>query len=136
MGVISCAVYRSATHEPPPGSWITYTEEQAGYGSTQWAVARVKDRRDGHLALRASTLSIQLTAVRLGAGQALIPCYLGDKDKSLVRLTDKIDELDAVHWLIVHRDLRHLPSVRVVMQCVRELFDSERALLEGQCAWR
>jgi DNA-binding transcriptional LysR family regulator len=131
LGVISCAVYQSAVIKPPAGAWITYTEEQSHYVSAQWTIARAMGERNGHISFRASTLSMQLNAVRRGAGKAVIPCYLADQDNMLVRSTVKIDDLDAVHWLIVHRDLRQLPIVRIMMQRISELFKEEHALLKG-----
>jgi len=41
-------------------------------------------------------------------------------------------EVFADQWLLVHRDLRALPRVRAVMDAVIELFQRERALLEGR----
>jgi hypothetical protein len=43
-----------------------------------------------------------------------------------------VPEVFAEQWLLVHRDLRALPRVRAVMDAVIELFQREKALLEGR----
>lgn len=132
LGVISCAVYASTTQAPPSGAWVTYSSEQAYYLSTQWSMDQIAKDPRGHFAMRASTLSAQLTAIRSGAGKGVVPCYLGDSDPSLARVSGVIPELEAVHWLIVHRDLRDLPRVRAITRCIKGMFEAERALLEGR----
>jgi DNA-binding transcriptional LysR family regulator len=69
---------------------------------------------------------------RAGAGLAVLPCYLGDPDPVLKRVGGIIEEVFADQWLLVHRDLRALPRVRAVMDAVVELFQREKALLEGR----
>ena len=132
LGVISCAVYSSAVNAPSPGAWVSYSSEQAYYLSTQWSMDQIAKDPKGHFALRASTLSAQLTAIRAGAGIGVVPCYLGDTDTTLMRVSRVVPELEAVHWLIVHRDLRDLPRVQAVIRCVRGMFEADRPLLEGR----
>jgi DNA-binding transcriptional LysR family regulator len=131
VGTIACAVYRSVScttvGELP---WIAYTEDQAHYASARWIAQRV-EVAGGCIAIRASSMAIQLSAVRAGAGMAVLPCYVGDAELGLVRVADRIAELDAVHWLIVHRDLRRVPRVRAVMDWIRDIFSSQRSRLEG-----
>ena len=43
-----------------------------------------------------------------------------------------LPDVFADQWLLVHRDLRALPRVRAVMDAVIELFQRERALIEGR----
>jgi DNA-binding transcriptional LysR family regulator len=71
-------------------------------------------------------------AARAGAGLAVLPCYLGDPDPALKRVGGVVPEVFADQWLLVHRDLRALPRVRAVMDAVVDLFQRERALLEGR----
>ena len=57
-----------------------------------WLTARLGDRPPR---VRANRLSLQLGAIRAGAGLGLLPCIVGDADASLVRVTPPIDELAA-----------------------------------------
>ncbi|HEY4891558.1 MAG TPA: LysR family transcriptional regulator, partial [Reyranella sp.] len=70
--------------------------------------------------------------VRSGAALGVLPCYLGDPDPALKRVGGVVPEVFAEQWLLVHRDLRALPRVRAVMDAVIELFQREKALLEGR----
>src|SRR3546814_5047061 len=73
-------------------------------------------------------------AARTGAGLAVLPCYLGDGDPALRRVGQALEEVAADQWLLVHRDLRALPRVRAVMDALIQLFQEQRAVIEGRPA--
>lgn len=129
-GTIACAVYRSATQAAGPENWITYTEEQAHYAVSRWTVQRIQ-AVGGNVTVRASNMAMQLGAARAGAGLVVLPCYIGDAERELIRVTAPLAELDAAHWLIVHRDLRRAPRIRAVMDWIREMFTAHKSRLEG-----
>jgi DNA-binding transcriptional LysR family regulator len=85
----------------------------------------------GNVALRASTLPLRATAVRAGIGVGLLPCFLGDADSTLDRITPPVPELGAEYWVIVHRDLRRAACVRAVIDWIRRVFDERRDELAG-----
>lgn len=58
------------------------------------------------------------SAVRHGAGIAVLPCYLGDADEALLRLSDPIEALTTQLWLLTHPDLRHVARVRAFMEAM------------------
>ncbi|MGO2246633.1 MAG: LysR substrate-binding domain-containing protein, partial [Halomonas sp.] len=66
-----------------------------------------------------SMLGIQL-AVRQGAGIAVLPCYLGDSDEELIRLTKPVEELTTQLWFLTHPDLRYAARVQVFMKAITE----------------
>ncbi|MCC5900941.1 MAG: LysR family transcriptional regulator [Halomonas sp.] len=66
-----------------------------------------------------SMLGMQL-AVRDGSGIAVLPCYLGDADKALIRLSDPIEALTTQLWLLTHPDLRYVARVRAFMETMKE----------------
>jgi DNA-binding transcriptional LysR family regulator len=83
------------------------------------------------VAIRAPNMAMQLGAARAGAGLVVLPCYIGDADRDLIRVTAPLAELDAVHWLVVHRDLRRAPRIRAVMDRIREMFTADKSKLQG-----
>ena len=89
---------------------------------------------EGSVALRASTLPLRAAAVRGGVGIGLLPCFLGDADPLLERLTAPVPELGAEYWVIVHRDLRRAACVRAVIDWIRQLFVENRDELAGSSA--
>jgi DNA-binding transcriptional LysR family regulator len=61
----------------------------------------------------------------------LLPCYAGDADPLLERITPPVTELGAEYWVIVHQDLRRAACVRAVIDWIRRLFDEHRDQLSG-----
>lgn len=62
-----------------------------------------------------SLLGVQ-TAIRQGAGVAVLPCYLAEPDEQLVRLTPPIAELATPLWLLIHPDLRRVSRMRIFLE--------------------
>ena len=56
-----------------------------------------------------------LAAVRAGAGLAVLPSFVADRDPELVRCLDPIAGEEFELWLLTHERLRHTPRVRAVM---------------------
>jgi len=127
-GVFACAVYRRNGAEGD--AWVTYTEEQAHYPTARWVQERLRES-GGAVALRASTMPMQSAAIRAGAGRGVLPCFIGDADPLLERLTSPVPEIAAEYWIIVHRDLRRAACVRAVIDWIRNLFNEHRQELAG-----
>jgi DNA-binding transcriptional LysR family regulator len=72
--------------------------------------------------------SALLEAARAGAGIAVLPRYLGDRDAGLVHLAMR-DEPSEPVWMTVHRDVRNTPRVRAVLEHVARILERDRALL-------
>lgn len=134
VGVIACAAYRrrnAAGGGPLQGAaWVTYPEEQSHVVTARWVDHQVR-ATGGSVALRASTLPLRAAAVRAGIGVGLLPCFLGDADPALERITPPIAALGAEYWVIVHRDLRRAACVRAVIDWIHCIFDERRGELAG-----
>jgi DNA-binding transcriptional LysR family regulator len=130
-GVFACALYRRRCSESD--AWVTYTEEQAHYPTARWVQDRLRET-GGAVALRASNMPMQSAAIRAGAGRGLLPCFIGDGDPLLERLSPPVPEIAAEYWIIVHRDLRRAACVRAVIVWIRQLFDQHRETLAGTAA--
>ena len=90
----------------------------------------------GHLGerrpkVRANRFALQLEAIRAGAGLGILPCFVGDSDPTLVRLTAPLAELSDAYWLLVHPDLKTVPRVRLLIDWIRGAFKDGRAVLQG-----
>jgi DNA-binding transcriptional LysR family regulator len=127
-GTFACAVYRRCGENTD--AWVTYTEEQAHYAPARWVQGQVEATKSG-VALRASSMLMHLEAIRAGTGRGVLPCYVGDGQPLLERMTPPIPELAAEYWVIVHRDLRRAACVRAVMDWVRQVFAEQRGLIAG-----
>jgi DNA-binding transcriptional LysR family regulator len=77
-------------------------------------------------------MSMQWAAIRAGAGRGIFPCFVGDADPLLERLTPPVAAIGAEYWVIVHRDLRRAACVRAVIDWVRQLFAEQADVLAGK----
>jgi DNA-binding transcriptional LysR family regulator len=109
--------------------WVAYDTPHEYFRSMAWLAERVGDRRPR---VRANRVSLQLEAVRAGAGLGLLPCFAGDADPLLTRLSPPIPELAIDYWLVVHPDLRAVPRVRRVSDWIRAAFREARPSLQGR----
>jgi DNA-binding transcriptional LysR family regulator len=109
--------------------WIGFDDDHSYMPGQSWLHEMLGG---GRPVIRCNNWLVLHEAVRSGAGLAVLPCYLGDPDPLLKRVGGVLADVFADQWLLVHRDLRALPRVRAVMDAVIELFQRERALLEGR----
>jgi DNA-binding transcriptional LysR family regulator len=109
--------------------WIGFDDDHSYMPGQHWLHEQRSGRRPE---IRGNDWLVLHEATRAGAGLALLPCYLGDPDPALRRVGAVVADVFADQWLLVHRDLRALPRVRAVMDAVIDLFQRERALLEGR----
>ena len=61
---------------------------------------------------------LALDLVLAGAGQVVLPTFIGDEEQSLERRSEAIPELSHDAWLVAHDDDRHLPEIRRVIDRV------------------
>ena len=108
--------------------WTGYDEEHAYITPQKWLDQKLSGR---DAAVRVNNGIVLHNVVRNGAGLGVLPCFAGDKDAALVRLTAPLAEIASTMHVIVHQDLRRVASVRAVMDELIELFRREAPLLEG-----
>jgi DNA-binding transcriptional LysR family regulator len=139
LGRVACAVYgsldlrvadtaRDTLRRQP---WIGFDDDHNYMPGQSWVLELLEGARPG---VRVNNWLVLQEAARAGAGLALLPCYLGDGDPALRRIGPILAEVAADQWLLVHRDLRDLPRVRAVMDALIQLFQEERATIEGRRA--
>jgi molybdate transport repressor ModE-like protein len=111
--------------------WIGFDETRGHSESLLWLTAKIG--RTPHI--RCSNAGTILDALLTGAGLAVLPCFLGAEEPSLVQLTAPIDDLDREGlWLVLHEDMRNRPRVRLVADRVAALFQRHRSLLQPEAA--
>ncbi|MCL7943656.1 LysR substrate-binding domain-containing protein [Marinobacter sp. ATCH36] len=67
---------------------------------------------DGQCNYRVDSMLGMQTAVRNGSEVAVLPCYLGDSDAYLKRLTNPLPELSVPLWILIHPDLRRVSRIK------------------------
>ena len=140
LGTMAAAIYGAAgLVEAQPAArtdarwracpWVAYDAPHEYFRTMAWLSARIGERRPR---VRASRFALQLQAIRAGAGLGILPCFVGDADPTLVRLTAPVSDLAHDQWLIVHPDLKSAPRVRVMMDWLRATFREARSVLAGR----
>ena len=81
------------------------------------------------VAMRTGSTRGLMTAALAGAGIALLPKAIARCEPLLVEIDVGSTPPPRIPWLIVHRDLRNQPSIRLVHGWVLETFN---ALVNGQ----
>ena len=67
-----------------------------------------------------------------GSGLCFLPCYVGDLEPSLERLTGVLPEFTYDVWLLTHPDLRYTARIRAFMDFVAQAFEREADLFAGR----
>jgi len=106
---------------------IRMHEDRAGLPEERW-LTEVAGR--AQVALRSNSRELQLRAAVQGLGLACLPCYLGDPEPDLVRLTGARVAPSRDIWLGVHRDTRHVPRIRAVLDALALQIHAASVLLD------
>lgn len=81
------------------------------------------------------SLLVQLEACKAGMGIGMIPCFLGEPEPTLRRLSLGERNPNFELWLLTHRDMRTNARIRVFSEFIASAIKSHRSLLEGHgCA--
>ena len=83
-----------------------------------------------NVAMRGNSVVGVLNAALCGMGVAILPCFLGEPEPQLRRLTPQVLGARDIH-LVTHPDLARVARVRAVMDFIVELFARDAALWTG-----
>ena len=142
LGVMAAAIYGSAplvAAQPAARTearwqacpWVAYDTPREYFGSMAWLAGRLAGRRPR---VRASQFALQLEAIRAGSGLGILPCFIGDADPGLIRVTAPIEDLAHELWLLVRPDLKTAPRVRAVIEWTRS--NLQTGPTRARRAWR
>ena len=114
--------------------WIGLEDTETPTVIGRWLRQHV---RPDNIVLTVDALPALHDAARAGLGLAVLPCYLGDPDEKLCRVTVMPPDLpQTALWLLTHDDLRRTARVRAAMDFFAVALSQHRALLAGRCAFR
>jgi DNA-binding transcriptional LysR family regulator len=126
IGSFGFSLYGAASYlkETPPHAFafIAYDDSMDDAPQQKWLQTVAAGNE---IVLRTNDLENQAAAARTGVGLAVLPHFLGDPDPRLKRydITPMPPSRDV--WLLVHRDLRHTPLVRAVMEFLTDCIKAE-----------
>lgn len=101
--------------------YLSLSAGEANPPSNRWLRATYGDQ----IVTAANTMQIALDLALGGIGRIVLPCFAGDAEPGLIRLSDPIDELTHEEWLVSHHDARHDPPIRAALDAIAEVLTAE-----------
>lgn len=83
------------------------------------------------VACRCNTLQNLYALIKDGVGVSIMPCLVGEADKTLLRCISPPAELRSQVWLLYHESLRRMPHVRVFIDALVTEIERRRPQLTG-----
>ena len=120
---------RTLHHGLEAGLFVGVVGDAANLSSARWLMAHHGDR----IGVRGNDPHAVAELVAAGAGLSVFPCFAGDSDPRLVRVSGKpIAELYQEQWLVSHHEDRHRPEVRRVADRIVKLMHDHAPLFRGE----
>jgi len=99
-------------------AWVGFDAKHRYFSTARWLTAR----RGTDPTYRCPNGFVLVDVLRGGAGLALLPCWLGDADVGLVRVTPPIEDLEHETWCLVHPDRRRDRGVAGAIAALARLY--------------
>ncbi len=103
-------------------------DEPARIVAADWIGANVPAER---IHYRSNSLINQLMAARAGLGIALLPCYLGDRDDGVRRVSGVLPDVSSELWIVTHQDLKNTARIRAFLSVIGDAVAAARRKFEG-----
>lgn len=110
-------------------NWIITDEGTIDSATVRWLKQNVPDLKCQY---RFNTCMGILAGVQEDLGLGLLPCYLGDSDPNLARVSLPIPELEKQLWILTHEDLRYVTRIRTFIDFVASFLARKIELIEGK----
>ncbi|WP_119966355.1 LysR family transcriptional regulator [Simplicispira lacusdiani] len=85
--------------------------------------------RPERYALRSTSILAQYEATRSGAGLAVLPAFIADRDPHLVRVLPGVARFTRTFWMSMPEEARHLARMQATWALVRETVQQQQPLL-------
>lgn len=109
--------------------WLAYSPNRDPTPSAQWLGRRLAKLP----AVQCNHPAPLLDAAIGGAGLCVLPCFIGDAELRLLRVSENIDELSHRQWLVSHDAERNNRAVRRVAKRIKSLLHKHSQLFAGNC---
>lgn len=107
--------------------WISIGREQATTTADRW----ISMQPDKWISVWTTTPPTLLELARSGAGRAILPCFIGEREPGLVKIGSPIETLSADLWITMHDDDRNRSEVRMVIDRLALLLRRHAGLFLG-----
>lgn len=112
---------------PKSACWI-------GFGSVSRYPKWVRESDFPHLACKGifDSMLLQLHAAQAGMGIAYLPCFLGDQDNKLIRISPNNLRTSKDLWILRHKDTRSTARLKIFTEFIVSAINKHKDLLEGR----
>lgn len=128
-GDVAYAAYRQ--RNAPEGlssAWLAVSEEDAISPYLRFP----HEQAAASIAVIVSRPRSLLDLARAGAGQAVLPCFVGDLDPALERAGEELKQLRHGQWIVTNSEDRHRREIRTVSERLFRLLKSHADLFAGK----
>ncbi|MFN9727701.1 LysR family transcriptional regulator [Acidovorax sp.] len=88
--------------------------------------------RPERFAFRSTSITAQHAAVRAGAGLAVLPAFIADRDPLLTRVLPQEASFTRTFWMSMPSETKHLARMQVTWAYLREAVATQQGLLQPQ----
>ncbi|EEE46833.1 LysR family transcriptional regulator [Roseibium alexandrii] len=100
-------------------SWLGFTPDDLWYPAhNRW----LAERLPAPPRLRTNTMTTMMNMIASGSGLGLLPVFMGDRHPDLLRVMGPLPELTNPEHIIVHRDVRREPAVRLAIDAISDVY--------------
>lgn len=136
IGLLAMCVYgskryltRHRTKDLAAHEWVAFDDARSPIASLEWLAAikpleQVAYRTNSHIGVANACLA--------GAGLAVLPCFVGDRQPALRRVTGPIGACANDLWILTHPDLRETVRIKTVFRALQQELEKAAPLLAGQ----
>lgn len=108
--------------------WILTEENFEQLPPSLW---KKRDRKAARIAFTSNNVMVTLAATKQGHGVAPLPCFLGDAERGLVRVSEPLEELTMGLWILAHPDLRATARVKALMRYLVDALQTQKQRFEA-----
>lgn len=128
-GEVAYAAYRQRNaSDGLAASWLAVSDEDAISPYLRWP----HENASAAITVIVSRPRSLLDLARAGAGQAVLPCFVGDLDPGLERAGDELKSLRHTQWIVTNIEDRHRRDIRTVSERLFRLLKSHSDLIAGK----
>ena len=111
--------------------WITLDDSMSRQATLKW-LAKILPL-EGAVLRSNSFVGVQAACID-GLGLAVLPCFMGDSQATLKRVTETLEDCKNELWILMHLDLRDTVRVKTVFQVILEELGKASSLFAGAAA--
>lgn len=108
--------------------WVAYEHTLSDVPEMRWLHEHIAPQR---ISLRCNNMDALTTAVANGMGLAILPRFLGKRHAGLRCLSGETPVLSRDMWLVIPRELRHIPRIQAVSDWLFARFQRDAAYFTG-----